>query len=107
MGGRARATWGTPTDFDRLKGQVEGQKETGEMATLEKDVLHEEWGGVGGWKQSCPWEDDSKRVERQRRGEEQGVIQSWLALSIKCHDYRDPLPRVVMYAIIYSERHTI
>lgn len=48
-----REAWGTPTDFDRLKGQVEGQEEPGEwLKKLEKEALHEEW--------DREWEDESR-----------------------------------------------
>lgn len=90
---RKRETWGTLPNFDRLKGQVEGQEEPGEwMERLEKEVVHEEREReteCGRMKAELPLRGWFKKNRKRNRGwreggrEELGVIQSWLALSLK------------------------
>lgn len=70
--------WGTPTDFDRLKGLVDAKRNPWNewKCWKKKHYMGSDTASwrVGGWKQSCPSEDDSKRIERERGGGGRSVV---------------------------------
>lgn len=107
---RKRETWGTLPNFDRLKGQVEGQEEPGEwMERLEKEVVHEEREReteCGRMKAELPLRGWFKKNRKRNRGWREGGREggagrdSVVTCSIfkKCHDYTHPLPWMLMHA---------